>query len=75
MPRKPRLEYKNAFYHVMNRGRRREMIFHDEEYYQKFIDLLKDVHERFGCVIHCYCLMGNKLNGSVPFLFITNTIT
>jgi len=59
MPRKPRLEYKNAFYHVMNRGRRREMIFHDEEYYQKFIDLLKDVHERFGCVIHCYCLMGN----------------
>jgi REP element-mobilizing transposase RayT len=59
MPRKPRLEYKNAFYHVMNRGRRREMIFHDDIYYQTFIDLLKDVHERFDCIIHCYCLMGN----------------
>jgi putative transposase len=59
MPRKPRLEYENAFYHVMNRGRRREMIFHDEDYYQIFVDLLKDVQARFGCVIHCYCLMGN----------------
>jgi len=25
--------------------------------YQTFIDLLKDVHERFGCIVHCYCLM------------------
>ena len=45
MPRKPRLEYENAFYHVMNRGRGREMIFHGDEYYQKFVELLKDVHE------------------------------
>jgi REP element-mobilizing transposase RayT len=59
MPRKPRIEYENAFYHVMNRGRGREMIFHGEEYYQIFVDLLEDVHERFGCIIHCYCLMGN----------------
>jgi REP element-mobilizing transposase RayT len=59
MPRKPRLEYENAFYHVMNRGRRREMIFHDDIDYQAFIDILKDVHERFDCIIHCYCLMGN----------------
>ena len=43
----------------MNRGRGREIIFHDEVYYQTFIDLLEDVHERFGCIIHCYCLMGN----------------
>jgi len=35
------------------------MIFYDEKYYQTFIDLLKDVHERFACIIHCYCLMGN----------------
>ncbi len=43
----------------MNRGRRRELVFHGEEYYQIFVDLLKDAHERFGCIIHCYCLMGN----------------
>ena len=59
MPRKPRLEFENAFYHVMNRGRGRQLIFHDEEYYLAFIDLLKVVHERFGCIIHAYCLMGN----------------
>ena len=59
MPRKPRQEYENAFYHVMNRGRGRQIIFHDEKYYLAFIGLLKDVDERFGCIIHCYCLMGN----------------
>ena len=59
MPRKPRLEYENAFYHVMNRGRGRQLIFHDDEYYLGFINILKDVHERFGCIIHSYCLMGN----------------
>ncbi|PCI00037.1 MAG: hypothetical protein COB79_06265, partial [Zetaproteobacteria bacterium] len=55
----PRLEFENAFYHVMNRGRARQLIFHDEEYYLAFVDLLKVVHERFGCIIHAYCLMGN----------------
>ena len=50
MQRKPRIEYENAFYHVMNRGRK--TIFHDDRYYLAFINLLKDVHERFGCVIH-----------------------
>jgi len=35
---------------VINQGRRREMVFNDDVYYQIFIDLLKDVHERFGCI-------------------------
>ncbi|VAW37728.1 hypothetical protein MNBD_GAMMA01-98 [hydrothermal vent metagenome] len=59
MPRKPRIEYENAVYHVMNRGRGRQRIFHHENCYQTFINLLKEVHERFGCKIHGYCLMGN----------------
>jgi len=40
MPRKPRLEYENAFYHVMNRGRRRGMIFHGEEFRGRFKSIL-----------------------------------
>ena len=43
----------------MNRGRAKQMIFHNVEYYLGFIDILKDVHERFGCIVHGYCLMGN----------------
>jgi len=59
MPRKLRLEYKDAFYHVMNRGRGRQDIFHDEDYFQAFLGLLEDVNNRFSCIIHGYCLMDN----------------
>ena len=59
MPRKPRLEYENAFYHVMNRGKGRQVIFHDAKYFQAFLGLLEDVNKRFGCIIHGYCLMDN----------------
>lgn len=59
MPRPHRIEYENAFYHVMNRGRARQTIFRDARYYQAFLDTLAEVHQRFNCVIHAYCLMGN----------------
>ena len=59
MPRPLRLEYENAFYHVMNRGRGRQAIFHCPAYYQAFIDCMVQAHERFGAVFHAYCLMGN----------------
>jgi len=29
MPRKPRLQYEGAFYHLYSRGNRRSRIFHD----------------------------------------------
>ncbi len=32
MPRPQRIEYENAFYHIMNRGRERKAIFHGEVY-------------------------------------------
>ena len=59
MPRPQRIEYENAFYHVMNRGRGQQMIFHDEKYYHAFLETLNEVHTRFGCIVHAYCLMGN----------------
>ncbi|MCU7893352.1 MAG: transposase [Candidatus Thiodiazotropha sp. (ex Ustalcina ferruginea)] len=43
----------------MNRGRARQVVFHDEQYYQAFLKTLCDVKQRFHCVIHAYCLMGN----------------
>jgi len=59
MPRPLRVEYENAFYHVMNRGRGRAMIFHSDKYYLAFLETLSEVHIRFKCIIHGYCLMGN----------------
>jgi len=59
MPRPQRIEYENAFYHVMNRGRGRQYIFHGKEYYHSFLETLNEVHTRFSCIIHAYCLMDN----------------
>ena len=41
MPRKLRLEYPVAIYHVMNRGNRREDIFRDDEDRRRFLGILK----------------------------------
>jgi len=59
MARPLRIEYENAFYHVMNRGRGRQQIFVGADYYQAFLSCLKEAHQRFGLEVHAYCLMGN----------------
>ena len=59
MPRPLRIEYEHAFYHVMNRGSGRNMIFPDDVYYQTFLDTLGEACFRFDCLIHAYCLMGS----------------
>ena len=59
MARPTRIEYDNAYYHVMNRGRGRQKIFHGDDYYHAFLLCLKESYERFGLEIHSYCLMGN----------------
>ena len=59
MSRPLRIEYKDAFYHVMNRGRDRQKIFHDPGYYEAFLEGIDEAHRRFGVEAHAYCLMGN----------------
>lgn len=59
MPRPTRVQYEDAFYHVMNRGRARQKIFHGPASYSAFLQTLKETHDRFDAQIHAYCLMGN----------------
>lgn len=59
MSRPIRIEYENAFYYAMNRGRWRQTIFHEEIYYQSFLDKLAGACERFNCIVHIYCLISN----------------
>ncbi len=59
MSRPLRIEYPNAWYHVMNRGRRGENIFHDKQDYQMFVDLLVETTEMWKFHISAYCLMPN----------------
>jgi len=59
MSRPLRIEYKDAWYHVMNRGRRAEAIFTSKDDYTRFIDLLKEPAELWNVRVGAYCLMEN----------------
>jgi len=59
MSRPLRIQYPDAWYHVMNRGRRAEEIFEGKKDYDAFIDLLKDLVEDYNVNIAAYCLMSN----------------
>ncbi len=59
MPRPLRIEFEDACYHVMNRGRGRQRIFHAKAYYDAFLTTLAEAHRRFGAILHAYCLMDN----------------
>ena len=59
MPKSQRIEYPGAFYHVINRGRNKENIFHDKSDFQLFLEIIEKSHLKFGCVVHAYCLMDN----------------
>src|SRR3989304_4877968 len=59
MSRPLRIEFPGAYYHVMNRGLAKEVIFKTDIDRQAFLDLLGDVHARWGLRIYSYCLMSN----------------
>ena len=59
MARPLRIEYANAWYHILNRGRRGELIFADTYDYIGFIDLLIDTSEQWNLSVAAYCLMPN----------------
>jgi len=59
MPRKPRVEYAGALYHVMDRGDRSEAIFRDDGDRELFLRTLGQACERTGWRVHAYVLMNN----------------
>jgi REP element-mobilizing transposase RayT len=59
MPRKLRIEYSGAMYHVMSRGDRRERIFLDDVDRQDFIKTLAEACQKTNWQVHAYCLMPN----------------
>jgi REP element-mobilizing transposase RayT len=62
MPRKLRVEFPGAIYHVMSRGDRREDIFLDDVDRQDFLKTLAEACQKTGWQIHAYCLMGNHFH-------------
>jgi putative transposase len=62
MARKLRIQYAGAVYHVMNRGDRREAIFHDDADRRRFVETLAEACAKTGWQVHAYCLMPNHFH-------------
>ena len=59
MPRYPRLQFPDAFYHVTSRGNRGEPIFEDAVACRRFLSVLLEAQRRCGWRCFAYCLMTN----------------
>ena len=59
MARPLRIEYPDAWYHVMNRGAGRRSVFRSSSLRAMFLGLLGEVSSIYGIEVHAYCLMGN----------------
>lgn len=59
MSRPLRIEYPEAWYHIMNRGRRREKTFLTDSDYLAFLKVLRETSDMWNLRISAYCLMPN----------------
>ena len=55
MARKPRLEFKGGFYHVITRGNDRQNVFHSDDDHLKFLSLLTKQKERSPFCLYAFC--------------------
>ena len=59
MARPLRIVYPGAFYHVTSRGNEQKDVFKSRRDREKFLEYLASSTQRYGAVIHAYCLMSN----------------
>ena len=62
MPRKPRIHFPGALYHVILRGNAGEPVFFDDADRYRFYLLLQEGIERFGYRVHAFCCMTNHIH-------------
>jgi putative transposase len=59
MARPTRLDVEEGWYHVVNRGIEKRVIFRGVSGYEHFVELLAKLPQRFGLRVHGYVLMPN----------------
>src|SRR5438876_4853022 len=59
MARPLRLEIRNGWYHVANRGNNGQAIYLDNRDRRHFLDLISEIIERYSVEVHAYVLMSN----------------
>jgi putative transposase len=59
MPRRPRSELPDGFFHVTARGVGQAAIFLDQLHYRTFMSIFRSTGQRFEWICHRYCVMPN----------------
>jgi putative transposase len=59
MPRQKRVDEAGLIYYALNRGNRRQAIFHKDEDYEAFLRVLQEGLERYPVELYSYVLMPN----------------
>lgn len=62
MPRRTRITFPGAVYHIMNRGNNRQKIFIDREDYGTYLRLLERYADNFAVIVYGYCLLDTHLH-------------
>ncbi len=62
MPRPPRLIDPEGTYHVISRGNNKSLIFHGENDYKTYLDILLQAKRLFGFCLYHYALMPNHVH-------------
>ena len=62
MARNARIKSESGFYHVMIRGIGRQILFEDDDDYNRFLETLKRYLDEHAIEIHAYCLMDNHVH-------------
>ena len=59
MPRKLRIHYEGALYHVMVRGNNGEKVFEADKEKEEYNNIIKEYKNRYRFKIYAYCIMDN----------------
>jgi putative transposase len=62
LARQLRIEFPGAFYHVFSRGNQKQPIFFSDDDRCFFLNCMRRAHEKFGVIVHVYCLMPNHFH-------------
>jgi REP element-mobilizing transposase RayT len=59
MPRKPRVHFKGALYHVIVRGNNKDYIFSEEKDKKEYLNVIKRYKDKYNFILYAYCIMDN----------------
>ena len=61
--------YLDQYYHILNRGNEKQVLFYSRENYLFFLKRLNFAIDKYGAEIICYCLMPNHFHLIIKEIF------